>query len=230
MPDEKKPWREIAQREAEVTKVDSPSQTNKGEAKSKLRREIISGYIQDSLKCMENINNNEVEKIENIADILIKAHDEGKQIFTLGNGGAASVASHLAADLSKAWLGDRLMRLKAICLTDNVSLVTAWMNDAGYDYMFVGPLENLLNSGDIVIGISASGNSKNVLNAIEYANKRGAITVGFTGFDGGKLKGLAQHCFIVPSDSFKRVEDFHMILGHMIKAVLVNEIKSRITS
>ena len=193
--------------------------------KKEFRKAIITGYINDSVKLLKQILTEDIDKIERIVDALLKAYHNDKQIFLIGNGGSYSIASHLAADFSKAWLGDRLMRLRSFCLSDNTSLLTSWMNDSGPDHIFAGPLQTLLNEGDIVIGISGSGNSKNILYAIEYANKKGALTIGFTGFDGGKLKDLAAISFVVKSDSFKRIEDTHMLLGHLLKSVLVNEVK-----
>lgn len=107
-------------------------------------------------------------------------------------------------------------RFKVIGLSDNVPLLTAWANDNGYENIFVEQLKNLLEKGDVVIAISASGNSKNVLRAVEYANTKAAITIGLTGFEGGKLKDMVQECLIVPSNSMERVEDVHLILGHLL--------------
>jgi D-sedoheptulose 7-phosphate isomerase len=224
MADEKRPWREALLKE--MNQLSEGSKLSGEEAK-KFRGEIIKGYLTDSISCLNNIIEKDIDKIERIVDALIKVHDTGGQIFIMGNGGSASIASHIASDFSKAWLGDRLMRLKAFSLTDNVSLLTAWMNDAGRDQMFVGPLETLMNKGDVVIGISGSGTSKNVVEAIKFARAKGALTIGFTGFKGGHLKNEAEISFVVPSNSFKRLEDVHMLLGHLIKAVLVKEIKQR---
>ena len=107
-------------------------------------------------------------------------------------------------------------RFKVIALTDNVPLLTAWANDTGYENIFVEQLKNLLEEGDVVIAISASGNSKNVLKAVDYASNKAATTIGLTGFEGGKLKDIAQECLIVPSNSMERVEDVHLILGHLL--------------
>jgi D-sedoheptulose 7-phosphate isomerase len=224
MPDEKKPWKEVLEKESKMIEkrfTDSPE-------KKEFRKKIIEGYINDSIDCLKKLLEENQKKIERIAFEMVRAYHSGKQIITMGNGGSAAVASHMASDFSKAWLGDGLMRMRSFSLVDNVSLLTAWMNDAGYEQMFVGPLKNILNKGDVVIGISASGNSKNVLRAVEYASKKDAVTIGFTGFDGGKLKHISKISVVVPSDKFKRIEDMHSILGHLIKAVMVNEIKSGI--
>lgn len=224
MADVKRPWGKRRTEESSMPKIPL-KQVMEDSKRKEFRNAVIQGYIKDSIDCFKMILENETEKVEKIVSELIRAYYERKQVITMGNGGSAAIASHMASDFSKAWLGDGLMRMRSFSLVDNISLMTAWMNDAGYDQMFVGPLKTMLNEGDVVIGISSSGNSKNILNAIEYANKKKAFTVGLTGFDGGKLKNLAKISIVVPSNTFKRIEDAHSIIGHVIKAALVNEIK-----
>ncbi|MEE9322962.1 MAG: SIS domain-containing protein [Candidatus Aenigmarchaeota archaeon] len=224
MADVKRPWRKRSTKESSRPKIHL-EQLMKDPKRKDYRETVIRGYLKDSIDCLNGMLKNDVGKIEKIVSELVKTYYEGKQVITMGNGGSAAIASHMASDFSKAWLGDGVMRMRSFSLVDNISLMTAWMNDAGYDQMFVGPLKTILNEGDVVIGISSSGNSKNILKAIAYANKKKALTIGLTGFDGGKLKDLAQINITVTSDSFKRVEDIHSLIGHTLKAAFVNEIK-----
>ncbi len=148
----------------------------------------------------------------------------------MGNGGSAATASHFACDLAKGTTmgkGDLTPRFRVTTLTDNVPLLTAWSNDADYSSVFLEQLRNILEPGDVVIAISASGNSENVVRATEYANANLAITVVLTGFEGGKLKKIAQECLIVPSHSMERIEDVHLILEHLICSWLRNEIQPK---
>ena len=167
-------------------------------------------------------------QINEIKDILLDAYSKNKRIFIIGNGGSAATASHFACDLSKGTtIGnpDMKKRFKVIALTDNIPLLTAWGNDADYSQIFVEQLKNLLDKDDVVIAISGSGNSENILKAVEYANEKGALTIGLTGFAGGKLKDIAHKCLIVSSDSMERIEDIHLILEHLICSWLREELK-----
>lgn len=136
----------------------------------------------------------------------------------MGNGGSAATASHFACDLAKGTAGkdDSRKRFKVIALTDSVPIITAWANDTAYQNIFLEQLKNLLDAGDVVIAINGSGNSKNVIKAVEYANAQKALTIGLTGFGGGKLKGMVQECLIVPSHSLEQIEDVHLILEHIL--------------
>ena len=166
------------------------------------------------------------EKIERVGSILLDAYREDSHIFIMGNGGSASNASHFACDLSKTYVAGRGHRLRAMSLTENLPLFTAWSNDTHYFFGFAEQLRNLMNSGDVVIGISGSGNSQNVLNGIAYANSVGGKTIGLIGFSGGKLKDLAQEYLVVPSNNMQRVEDLHLILAHLISTYLRRRIEA----
>ena len=167
-----------------------------------------------------------IHKIERVVELLLEAYRAGKQIFILGNGGSASTASHFACDLSKGTINGNGKRFRVLSLTDNIALMTAWANDSSYDNVFKEQLENLLNPGDTVIGISASGNSKNVLNAIEYARATGCVTIGFAGFGGGRLASIVDECITVKSDRYGPVEDIHLVLEHVISNCIAEELAS----
>ena len=162
-----------------------------------------------------------VETIELVISMLHEARLSNRQIFIMGNGGSASTASHFVCDLGKntRWMG--LPNFRVMGLTDNMALFSALANDEGYENVFAQQLASFVHPGDIVIGISTSGNSANVVNAIKLANQVGAMTIGFTGFDSGQLGPLLDINIHVPSDSIEQVEDIHLMLEHLIcKALL----------
>lgn len=161
-----------------------------------------------------------IEKIEEVIGILQTARLNGKQVFIMGNGGSASTASHFVCDLAKRTRVPGWPNFRVIGLTDNMAIFSAYANDEGYDTVFAEQLNNLVNPGDVVIGISASGNSANVLNAISLANSRGAKTVGFVGLNGGKLITMAQYILHAQTDRIDQAEDIHLILEHMIADAL----------
>ena len=160
--------------------------------------------------------------LKRVADILFHAYENDHAIFLFGNGGSAALASHLATDLSKGthFPGPASLRsvkrLKVMSLTDNVPMLTAWGNDTSYEEVFAGQMGNFIQTGDVAFGISGSGNSPNVLRALELARTVGATAVGLTGCGGGKMKDLLDCPIIVPSDHMQQVEDAHLILAHLI--------------
>ena len=149
-----------------------------------------------------------------------EARDNGQTIYTFGNGGSGSSASHVVCDINKGASYGKPKRFKMVCLNDNIATILAYANDVAYSEVFVEQLKNFLQPGDLVIGISGSGNSPNVLKAIEYANQNGGKTFGFCGFGGGKLAGLAQNSLVVHSNDMQKVEDLHMMVFHMAMQVL----------
>ena len=153
-------------------------------------------------------------------ELLERAYQEGHQVFLMGNGGSGANASHAAGDLNKGASYGREKRFRALCLNDNVATLTAYANDVSYVDVYVEQLKNFLQAGDLVIAISGSGNSPNILRAIEYANQKGAVTVGLTGFNGGKLAGLAQLPVHIPVNDMQKVEDIHMMLFHAAMQIL----------
>lgn len=147
-----------------------------------------------------------------------QARAEGKKIFLCGNGGSAATASHIAEDLALGPKKKGHTAFRTISLTDNAASITAIGNDDGYEQIFVKQLENLFDNGDLVIGISASGNSPNVIKAIEYANMNGGVSIGLTGFDGGMMKKICRYCIHVPTGpgEYEPVEDAHLVMGHIL--------------
>jgi D-sedoheptulose 7-phosphate isomerase len=162
------------------------------------------------------LNNLPIENVTRTIELIRDARLERRRVFIFGNGGSATTASHFVTDLSKGTIADGKAKIKALALTDNVSLITAWANDTAYDKIFAEQLENMVEPEDIVIGISSSGNSPNVLNGIELAKSKGAITIGFSGFRGGKLAELSDISIIVPCDNTQQIEDIHLLLSHII--------------
>jgi D-sedoheptulose 7-phosphate isomerase len=167
--------------------------------------------------------------IEQIASALEKAHADRRQIFVIGNGGSAATASHMMNDLNKGTLGHKgdapWGRFRVIALTDNVSLMTAWGNDTDYNHIFSEPLKNLANPGDLLICISASGNSPNILAACDTAKQLGLKIIALTGFTGGKLAKVSDIALVVPSHDYGPVEDVHMILDHILTSYLYETLR-----
>lgn len=158
------------------------------------------------------------ESIERVATELARGYFESSTLFLLGNGGSASLASHFACDLGKGTLvpGQNGKRFRVIALTDNVPLMTAWANDSCYDDIFAEQLRSLMSPGDRVFAISGSGNSGNVLRALVVAKDSGLSTIGLTGFQGGKMKALCDHCIVIPSDNMQVIEDLHLSVAHAL--------------
>lgn len=169
------------------------------------REEIVSQWQSLDLK-----------SVSRVAEAIVEAQQKGRQVFVVGNGGSAATASHMATDLCKTAAAPGKPLLKCVSLADNVSFITAIGNDLSFDKIFVRQLENLLRPKDVVILISGSGNSANLLEAARYAIKRGALTVGLLGFDGGKLKSLVEIPLLVPCDQYGVIEDIHMGIGHIL--------------
>ncbi|MGA2137696.1 MAG: SIS domain-containing protein [Verrucomicrobiia bacterium] len=170
-----------------------------------------------------------LKPVEEIIQAIEQAQNERRQVFVIGNGGSAATASHMMNDLCKGTLGHKgdapWPRLRVIALTDNVSLMTAWANDTDYDRIFSEPLKNLAQRGDLLIAISASGNSPNIIAAVEAAKHLGVKVIGLAGFGGGKLSKMADVSFVVASDEYGPVEDVHMILDHIITGYLYEKLK-----
>ena len=181
---------------------------------------IINDYLNSQTQCIDKLMKNNTSTIKKIFQVLNKAKKNGRKIYIMGNGGSASTASHFASDLLKTSLTKNTKRIKAFSLSDNMPVILAWANDTSYENIFKEQLESLLEKNDIVIGISGSGNSINVLNAIKFANNENAFTVSFTGKDGGKISKNSQLNLTVPSDDMLTIETMHLLICHLFTTLL----------
>ena len=176
------------------------------------------------------IDGMDADSIEHVATQLRSAFDAGQRIFVAGNGGSAATASHMACDLAKTTLGKAAQlpskRIKAIALTDNVPLLTAWGNDVSYACVFAEQLRNLAEPGDVLVVISASGNSPNVIEALRAARELGLKTAGLLGFDGGKAAPLCDSTVIVDSAHYGYIEDAHSVIGHLVTDYLKQAVQA----
>lgn len=183
-------------------------------------KSYINNYF-DLLK--ETIDNLDRTELETFINLLLSTRDSGKNIYIMGNGGSGATASHFCCDFNKGMSYQQDKKFRMICLNDNVATMLAYSNDVSYDNVFVEQLKNFLNEGDVVIGISGSGNSKNILKAIEYANQNGGISIGITGYNGGILKQISKYSVNANVDNMQITEDIHMMICHMIYHILMNE-------
>lgn len=171
-------------------------------------------YIDELVTALNRLD---TAVLERVSWLLMEAYLNGKTVFTCGNGGSAATASHLATDLTKLTAPPgQHRRLKCMALTESASTITAIGNDLCYEDIFVEQLRSWMNPGDVVVGISTSGNSTNVLRAIDYANKNGALTVGITGSKESGLRHLARETLVIGSSNVQRVEDLSMIAAHLL--------------
>jgi D-sedoheptulose 7-phosphate isomerase len=179
------------------------------------------GKIDDILKESEGVKEelrrktSELEKIEKVSKLIVEALKNGKKVILFGNGGSAADAQHIACELAGRFKLER-RGLPAIALTTNTSVLTAIANDYGYEQVFSRQVEGIMERGDIVIGISTSGKSPNVIEGIKVAKERGAFTVGLTGHEGGRLEEAADICIRVPSNDTPRIQEVHITIGHII--------------
>jgi D-sedoheptulose 7-phosphate isomerase len=178
-------------------------------------------YINDLCSALHAIPTLDIDAVRGS---LESAFNEGRTVFIAGNGGSAATASHMACDFQKTTLAkehERISkRIRCIALSDNMPLITAWGNDVSYNEVFGQQLRNLGNEGDTLLVITASGNSPNILNALEAARDRGVKTIGFLGFEGGKALALCDQAIVVRSSDFGIIEDAHSVLMHMVTAAL----------
>jgi D-sedoheptulose 7-phosphate isomerase len=179
--------------------------------------EFAGRYFTELKRIIDETSTDEVGRV---LEALARAHREGRQVFVFGNGGSAATASHMANDLVWGMMRKGLKPLRAIALTDNVSLMTAVANDEGYGSIFARQLEALAVAGDLVVAITGSGSSENVLRALETARRMELATVGILGMDGGKAKGLVDVALVVPSNDYGPIEDLHMVIDHLALAYL----------
>ncbi len=173
----------------------------------------IDSYIERLTATISRLPRDRVAKL---GGSLLRAYRNDKQVFTLGNGGSSSTASHMAADLAKNTIGPNMRRFRIMSLNENTAIVTALANDLGYEHIFAEQLINVIRPGDVLIAVSASGNSPNVLEAIRLARRENAEVVALLGFDGGEAAKLADNAIIVPSWDYGVVEDVHLVINHML--------------
>lgn len=185
--------------------------------------EFSRAYLEYLQVILERIDTTEIGRF---IETLLSARERGATVFFIGNGGSAATASHFANDLSVG-VNEYERPFRALSLTDNVPIITALGNDFGYEEIFVRQVRVLAHSGDVLVGISASGNSPNLLRAFDYARSSGIKTVAITAFDGGKLKTVADQGIHVPTEpkEYGPAEDAHMVLDHLVCAYLVRYIK-----
>jgi len=180
-------------------------------------KEIFNSYIDGLKNCLKEI---EQQDIVGIAYLIYQAYKMGNQIFIFGNGGSAATASHMACDLKKGAIIPGKPRLKVTSLTDNVSLITALSNDNGYESVFFEQLYSQVEEGDVVVAISCSGNSPNVIKAVEYAKNCGATVVAFTAFGGGQLLLKSDRCINLSTTDYGQGEDIAVSIEHILAAMI----------
>ena len=179
----------------------------------------VVNYLNELRKLSDLIS---IKEVEDLIEIIKKKYKAGNKIFTCGNGGSASTASHYITDWNKMVNLETGNQFQGYSLCDNIGIITAYANDISYDQIYSGQLRSLMNEDDLLIVISGSGNSKNVVEAVNYANEINANTFGILGYDGGDLKKIVDHHVLVPSFDMQLCEDFHLIIGHMIMKSLCN--------
>jgi len=170
------------------------------------------------------------DQVDVISRLLYGAYEQERTVYLFGNGGSASLASHFACDLTKGTCvvdgGNGQKRFRATALTDNLAVLTAWANDSGYEDVFAEQLRGIVQTGDIAFAISCSGNSPNVLKALQVARDAGALTIGLGGFEGGSMKSMCDMSLIVTSDNMQIIEDLHLSVAHCLFTLVRNQIVS----
>jgi len=187
------------------------------------KKDIIN-YFQNVKDTLDKIS---VEDLNTLLNLLNKARDENRFVFICGNGGSASTASHFCCDFNKGISSDQKSKFRFVCLSDNIPTLMAYANDYSWEEIFVGPLRNLFHEGDFVIGISGSGNSSNVIKALQYANEHQGISIGLTGYDGGIVKKISQYNVHVPIRDMQVSEDLHLLLDHCMMSILCKHGENR---
>ena len=183
--------------------------------------DFAADYLSGLKMLLENFD---IRSFQRIVEKILEAYHSEHRIFVMGNGGSGATASHFTCDINKGCCMDLNKKFKMICLNDNLPTLLALANDVSYDAVFVEQLKNFFQPGDLVIGISGSGNSPNVLQAIEYAGTHAGATIGLSGFSGGKLASLADITWIAPVEDMQKIEDMHMIVVHMIMQAVRNKL------
>jgi D-sedoheptulose 7-phosphate isomerase len=188
-------------------------------------KQFTNGYFTELKKTLDEIP---MERVDKIVQMIYKAYRDNKYVFIMGNGGSASTASHFACDLGKGTICEGKPRFRVMSLNDNMPLITALSNDFGYERVFIEQLMNLVSPDDLVISITGSGNSPNILKAVEYAKKQGAKTIGLIGFGGGKLQEIVDEHITVSNTNYGQVEDIHLILAHALSQYFKEMIENQV--
>jgi len=181
----------------------------------------IKEYIDREIDTLKSLD---VSSIDAVMAAILETYETGGTIYIFGNGGSASTASHFQNDFNKGLSEFLEKKFNFVCLNDNVPTIMAIANDLGYEHIFEFQLKGKLKKTDLVIGISGSGNSPNILNAIEYAKSQGIKTIGITGYDGGKLANIVDLSFNVPIHDMQITEDIHMVLDHLMMSILMKKL------
>lgn len=179
------------------------------------------GYLKKEIDILKGLNIDEINKAMNL---LENTRKKGNNVYVFGNGGSAATASHMENDFNKG-ISEKLdKKYRFQCINANMATITAIANDNGYEHIFEQQLENKIDKEDIIVAISGSGNSKNVINAVKYAKKQGCKVIGMTGYSGGELKKLSDISLHVPLDNMQITEDIHIIFNHLMMYILCGEL------
>jgi D-sedoheptulose 7-phosphate isomerase len=188
----------------------------------------LTNYIEKYLaKLTDELKEIDRGSLENVVELFWDNYQTGRRLVFCGNGGSAASASHLPADFQKNIFLEGGKPWECMALVDSIPLLTAWSNDTSFANVFAGQARSWLRPGDLLVAISGSGNSQNVLDAVAVANEIGAITVGWTGFGGGKLAQIAQYSIVLPSRNMQIVEDVHMVIGHLVFTEICDRVRAQ---
>jgi len=191
----------------------------------------VQGYVRDYLNTLQELLEAvDTAQVEKIVELIVDCYQNKRRFVLCGNGGSASTASHLVCDFMKNVLLDSGKPFEVVALTDSPALLTAWGNDTDFANVFAGQARTWLRSGDVLLAISGSGNSPNVLRAVEVAQEVGAVTVGFCGYGGGKLAQMVDYALVVDRRNMQQVEDLHMMFGHIVFSALRDRIKGLLSA
>jgi D-sedoheptulose 7-phosphate isomerase len=182
-----------------------------------LLAQSLRRYVEEVVTAVAGLP---VDVLVRVTRELLRAREEGATVYIVGNGGSAATASHMASDLAKTVSMDGCPGLRTLALADNTALLTAWANDACYEEVFAAPLRHLVRAGDVLIVVSASGNSPNIVRAVDVAREADVLTIGILGFGGGLVKEKVDICVLVPADDYGPVEDAHLAIGHALTTAL----------
>tara|TARA_B110000438_G_scaffold256054_1_gene263291 strand:+ start:2016 stop:2588 length:573 start_codon:yes stop_codon:yes gene_type:complete len=183
---------------------------------------MINDYLEHQIKTISKLKES-TGTIQKILEIILEARNNEQRVYVMGNGGSASTATHFVSDLLKTSITKDKKRFKAISLSDNIPVILAWSNDKSFDSIFVEQLKNLLQKGDVVIAISGSGNSQNVINAINYSNEINAKTISLTGMDGGKLSKISEINLTIQDNDMLTIETMHLCVCHLLTTMIRSE-------